>query len=107
MGSDGRLGRGRSQAADRCSATQSGIDARGEVTFETELDPKLQPFLYDHQIEGTPVLPGVMGIEAFAEAALWMAPGWHIEAIEDVDFLAPFKFYRQEPRTLVIQAALP
>ena len=41
-----------------------------------------------------------MGIEAFAEAALWMLPGWHVEAIEDVNFLAPFKFYRNEPRTL-------
>ena len=28
-----------------------------------------------------------------------------MEAIEDVEFLAPFKFYRNEPRTLVIQAA--
>ena len=45
-----------------------------------------------------------MGIEAFAEAALWMLPGWHVEAIEEVNFLAPFKFYRNEPRTLTIQA---
>ena len=42
----------------------------GGLTIETTLDPKMQPFLYDHQIDGTPVLPGVMGIEAFAEAAL-------------------------------------
>ena len=28
-----------------------------------------QPFLFDHRIDGTPVLPGVMGIEAFAEVA--------------------------------------
>ena len=41
-----------------------------------------------------------MGIEAFAEAALRMLPGWHVEAIEDVNFLAPFKFYRNEPRTV-------
>ena len=74
------------------------------LTIETMLDPKIQPFLYDHQIGGTPVLPGVMGIEAFAEAALWMLPGWHVKAIEEVDFLAPFKFYRNEPRTLTIQS---
>jgi hypothetical protein len=74
------------------------------LTIETTLDPKIQPFLRDHQIEGKPVLPGVMGIEAFAEAALWMLPGWHVEAVEDVNFLAPFKFYRNEPRTLTIQA---
>ena len=40
------------------------------LTIECTLDPAVQPFLHDHQIDGTPVLPGVMGIEAFAEAAL-------------------------------------
>ena len=31
------------------------------LTIETTLDPKVQPFLYDHQIDGTPVLPGRHG----------------------------------------------
>ena len=31
------------------------------------LDPKTEPFLQDHAIDGTPVLPGVMGLEGFAE----------------------------------------
>jgi 3-oxoacyl-(acyl-carrier-protein) synthase/NAD(P)-dependent dehydrogenase (short-subunit alcohol dehydrogenase family) len=75
------------------------------LAVEVQLDPTLQPFLFDHQIEGTPVLPGVMGIEAFAEAASWMLPGWHVAAVENVDFLAPFKFYRNEPRTLTVRAA--
>ena len=74
-------------------------------TIETTLDPAVQPFLHDHQIDGTPVLPGVMGIEAFAEAALCLLPGWHVEAIEDVNFLAPFKFYRNEPRTVTVEAS--
>ncbi|HTS61082.1 MAG TPA: SDR family NAD(P)-dependent oxidoreductase [Candidatus Acidoferrales bacterium] len=74
------------------------------LTIETTLDPAAQPFLHDHQIEDTPVLPGVMGIEAFAEAALWPLPGWHIDAIEDVNFLYPFKFYRNEPRTLTVNS---
>ena len=73
------------------------------MTIETTLDPKVQPFLYDHQIDGTPVLPGVMGIEAFAEAALWMLPGWHVESLKEVNFLAPFKFYRNEPRTVTVE----
>ncbi len=76
----------------------------GGLKIETTLDPAVQPFLHDHQIDGTPVLPGVMGIEAFAEAARWMLPDWHVEALEDVNFLAPVKFYRNEPRTLTIQA---
>ncbi len=74
------------------------------LTMETTLDPKVQPFLNDHRMDGTPVLPGVMGIEAFAEAALCVHPGWHIGAVEEVNFLAPFKFYRDEPRTLIVQA---
>jgi NAD(P)-dependent dehydrogenase (short-subunit alcohol dehydrogenase family) len=75
-------------------------------TVETILNPHDQPFLHDHQIDGTPVLPGVMGIEAFAEAALALLPGWQVEAIEDVNFLAPFKFYRSEPRALLIETQI-
>lgn len=76
------------------------------LKVETTLDPKVQPFLYDHQIDGTPVLPGVMGIEAFAEAATALLPGWHVESIDDVNFLAPFKFYRNEPRTVTVEATV-
>ncbi len=71
-----------------------------------ELDPSRQAFLDDHRIDGTPVLPGVMGIEAFAEAAAALLPGWHVAAVEDVDLLAPVKFYRDEPRTLEVRALL-
>ena len=74
------------------------------LIVETTLDPDVQGFLYDHQIEGTPVLPGVMGIEAFGEAALCMVPGWRVAAVEDVDFLAPFKFYHHAPRTITVRA---
>ena len=76
------------------------------LTIQTTLDPKIQPFLYDHQINGTPVLPGVMGLEAFAEAALALLPGWHVAAIEEVNFLAPFKLYRSEPRTVTVEAVI-
>ena len=84
----------------------AGLGLHSGITIETTLDPTIQPFLHDHQIEGTPLLPGVMGIEAFAEAALCLLPGWHIEALEDVNFLAPFKFYRNEPRKATIEAAI-
>ena len=48
-----------------------------------------------------------MGMEAFAEAARLLVPDWHVVAVEDVDFLAPLKFYRDEPRTLTIRALAP
>jgi 3-oxoacyl-(acyl-carrier-protein) synthase/NAD(P)-dependent dehydrogenase (short-subunit alcohol dehydrogenase family) len=73
------------------------------LTIETTIDPKVQPFLRDHQIDGTPVLPGVMGIEAFAEASQCILPGWNVQSIEDIDFLAPFKFYRNEPRQVTVE----
>ena len=76
------------------------------LTIETTLDPAIQPFLHDHQIDGTAVLPGVMGVEAFAEAAACLLPDWHIEAVENVNFLAPFKFYRNQPRTLTVEAVI-
>lgn len=83
----------------------TGMGLHSGLTIETTLDPATQPFLYDHRIDGTPVLPGVMGIEAFAESAICLYPGWHIEALEEVNFLAPFKFYRDEPRTLTIHGS--
>ena len=79
--------------------------ARG-LTVETTLDPGAEPFLRDHRIDGKAVLPGVMGIEAFAEIATLLLPGWRLAAVEDVAFLAPFKFYKGAPRTLTIEAQL-
>jgi NAD(P)-dependent dehydrogenase (short-subunit alcohol dehydrogenase family)/acyl carrier protein len=84
----------------------ASLSIQDGLTIRTTLDPTVQAFLFDHQIERTPVLPGVMGIEAFAEAAATLLPGWAIDSIEDVNFLAPFKFYRSEPRTVTVQARI-
>ena len=81
----------------------ASISLTDGYSIETTLDSKAQPFLHDHQINGTPVLPGVMGVEAFAEAALCLLPGWHVVSVEDMHFLAPFKFYRNEPRAVRIE----
>ncbi len=89
------------------TAVITGVSAAGMddgLTVTATLDPTAQPFLDDHRIDGTPVLPGVMGIESFAEVAQLMYPDRSITAIEDVDFLAPFKFYRDEPRELKVMA---
>ncbi len=71
----------------------------------TTLDPKEQPFLNDHRGDRvTALLPAVMGIEGMVETARLLAPDWALAAVEDADFLAPLKFYRDEPRTLTISA---
>ena len=74
------------------------------LTTSVTLDPTEQGFLFDHRIDGTPVLPGVMGVESFAEAASLPWAGLVVEAVEDVEFLAPFKFYKDEPRTVTVHA---
>ncbi len=76
-----------------------GLIVRTTLTVE-------QPFLDHHRIDGTPVLPGVMGIESFVEAASALAPGWQVRSVQDVSFLAPFKLYRDEPREAEIRARL-
>ncbi|MBN8636609.1 MAG: SDR family NAD(P)-dependent oxidoreductase [Anaerolineae bacterium] len=78
----------------------------GGIEVETTLDPNVQPFLYDHALEGTPLLPGVMGTETFAELASLIAPDYHVIEVSNVSFEAPFKFYRLEPATLILNARI-
>ena len=78
----------------------------GGLDVETVLDPQEQPFLYDHAMDGTPLLPGVMGTEGFAQLASLLLPGYTVAAVENEVFESPFKFYRMEPRTLHWQAVL-
>jgi len=80
------------------------FDLHQGMTAEIRLDPKLEPFLYDHAIDGIPVLPGVMGLETFAEAAWLLAPLHRVAALENVRFLAPMKYYRHEPRSVIVRA---
>jgi acyl transferase domain-containing protein len=84
----------------------TGMGVYSGLTAETTLDPATQPFLNDHRIDGTPVLPGVMGIEAFAALAQLAAPDLHVAGVEQMEYHAPVKFYRDEPRTLTLRAVI-
>ncbi len=86
------------------AAAVQRVSVHTGLTVRTMLDPARQPFLDHHRINGVAVLPGVMTMEAFAEAAMVLAPGWHLAGLENVDFLAPLKFYRDEPRALSVTA---
>ena len=83
----------------RAAGLHSGLE------LETALDPRSQPFLRDHQVErDLPYLPGVMGLEAFAQLAAALAPEHQLHSVRDAQFAAPFKFYRNEPRRLLLRA---
>jgi acyl transferase domain-containing protein/acyl carrier protein/NAD(P)-dependent dehydrogenase (short-subunit alcohol dehydrogenase family) len=84
----------------------TGMGLYTGLTTRATFDPKEQGFLFDHEINGTPVLPGVMGVEAMVEATRLLFPEYHVKEVEDVDFLAPFKFYRSEPRDVMVKVNL-
>ena len=89
----------------------TGLDLEEGVILEAELDPKDEPFLRDHALNGTPLLPGVMGIEGFSVAAQHVASvlgaekgSFKAARLEEICFMLPFKFYRNEPRQVTWKA---
>ncbi|PID85814.1 MAG: beta-ketoacyl synthase [Chloroflexi bacterium] len=83
----------------------AGATLYGGLAVETLLDPKVQPFLSDHAPdEGVPWLPGVMATEAMAEVAAVLFPNYHVSAVTNEEMLGAFKFFRNQPRTLYLNA---
>jgi 3-hydroxymyristoyl/3-hydroxydecanoyl-(acyl carrier protein) dehydratase len=75
-----------------------GKELAAENTFTAQY-----PFLFDHAIEGTPYVPGVMGIETFVEAATTLL-GSQPQGLEDVHFYLPIKLLRRNPQTVRVKA---
>jgi len=79
------------------------------ATVEVELDPQTLPFLRDHALNNIPLLPAVMGLEGFAaltQRLLAAASGreaWRVVGFSDVEFQAPLKFYRLQPRRFAMR----
>jgi malonyl CoA-acyl carrier protein transacylase len=89
----------------------TGYDLAEGITLEADLDPKQETFLHDHELNGVPVLPGVMGIEGFTIAARHIAsvlgtegPGFNVGLLRQIRFETPLKFYRDEPRHICWKA---
>ncbi|MEA3166567.1 MAG: hypothetical protein QOJ26_1439, partial [Thermoplasmata archaeon] len=80
------------------------VDSIDSCTPEKRLEATLtvdaarDPGLADHKVEGIPYLPGVFGIEAFAEAASLLAPQEaRFAGAEDVRFASPLKQLKAQP----------
>ena len=90
----------------------AGVEKDGSLRFEVELDPKQEPFLKDHALNGIPLMPGVMGIEGFLEIARLAAAMvsekkiYTASRLDEIQFLAPVKFYRDQPRRLTWMAKI-
>lgn len=89
----------------------TGLKLSEGIVLEADLDPKNEAFLHDHELNGVPVLPGVMGIEGFSVAARHIAsvlgtegPGFNVSQLRQIRFDKSLKFYREEPRHIIWKA---
>jgi NAD(P)-dependent dehydrogenase (short-subunit alcohol dehydrogenase family)/acyl carrier protein len=89
----------------------TGLNLSEGFVLEADLDPKTEAFLHDHELNGVPVLPGVMGIEGFNVAARHIAsvlgtegPDFTISQFRQIRFEKALKFYHDEPRHITWKA---
>ena len=86
-------------------ALVDGADFQGEHwILRRELSLESDPWIVDHAIDGTPVLPGVVGIELMTAAAQLIHPELPYAGVTNYQFQAPVKMHRNEPVHLEVLA---
>ncbi|MCQ2410640.1 MAG: SDR family NAD(P)-dependent oxidoreductase, partial [Elusimicrobiaceae bacterium] len=91
-------------AADASKATHflgtvASLVKGAEIHLEKEFNLTSDPYLADHAIEGTPYVPGVMGLETFMETATALT-GQVPQGLKDVHFYLPIKLLRNRPQAV-------
>ncbi len=77
----------------------TSLQKGSEIHLEKEFNLNSDPYLADHAIEGTPYVPGVMGIETFMETATALT-GAVPQGLKDVHFYLPIKLLRNRPQAV-------
>ena len=77
----------------------TSLQKGSEIHLEKEFNLNSDPYLADHAIEGTPYVPGVMGIETFMETANALT-GTVPQGLKDVHFYLPIKLLRNRPQAV-------
>jgi acyl transferase domain-containing protein/NAD(P)-dependent dehydrogenase (short-subunit alcohol dehydrogenase family) len=72
-------------------------EGRG-LRAELRLDPMRDPFLVEHRFHGVPLMPAVISLEAFAEAAALLFPGRPVAAYRKIEVVNGFRFYADRPQ---------
>ena len=72
------------------------IEGGGHIA-EIQFHPLRDVFLADHRMAGKPFLPGVLGMEAIAEAAQLSSPGRTVVAMRDVEIANGLLFHGDDP----------
>ena len=82
----------------------ASLEKGKEIHTEKEFNLQSDPYLADHAIEGTPYVPGVMGIETFMETATALS-GSVPQGLKDVHFYLPIKLLRNRPQAVRVIGA--
>jgi NAD(P)-dependent dehydrogenase (short-subunit alcohol dehydrogenase family) len=75
-----------------------GLREGQKLLAEVRLDPARDPFLAEHRFQGVPLMPAVISLEAFAEAAALLFPGRRVAAYRKVEVVNGFRFYSDRPQ---------
>ena len=86
-------------AATHFLGNVTSLQQGNEIHLEKEFNLDSDPYLADHAIEGTPYVPGVMGIETFMETATALT-GNVPQGLKDVHFYLPIKLLRNRPQAV-------
>lgn len=81
------------------------VDIAGiELVADCDLSIGSDPYLADHRVDGTPLLPAVVGMEAMAQAVAFIdgtAPSW---SMSNVQFRSPLRIDERDGITMRIAA---
>ena len=72
----------------------------GSITAERVFSLKDDLYLDHHRFDNVPFLPGVIGLELFAELANVLYPKKVIKGFENIEFRSAIKFLKDQPRKL-------
>jgi malonyl CoA-acyl carrier protein transacylase len=82
-----------------------GADFEGDSwSLRRTLSLESDPWILDHAIDATPVLPGVVGVELMVAATQLIHPGLALGGLTDVAFRTPIKMHRGEAVDLEVVA---
>ncbi|MCC6812325.1 MAG: SDR family NAD(P)-dependent oxidoreductase [Deltaproteobacteria bacterium] len=74
----------------------------GGARVERTLDVRGDPFITQHRLYETPILPATFGAELLAEAAAALNPGYAVHRLDGFSIHTPSKLHRGEPLTLQV-----
>ena len=93
---DSALDAVRAKLADRLLLSDVSVAEPDHVVATVTMDQSAHPWARDHAIDGVPYLPGVFGIESFAQAVSLVADGVCLGA-SDIRFGVPVKQLKDRP----------